>query len=125
MRSVRIHSLKNQAVIADKCHVADSFVSRFMGLMGKSGLEAGEGIWLRPCNSIHMWFMRFPIDVVFVRSEERTDGSVVMKVCSVHESVAPWRPFPIWDSKAREALELPAGTIRRVGVASGDELCTS
>ena len=80
MRTVRIQALKNQALIADKCHVAESFVSRFMGLMGKSGLEAGEGIWLRPCNSIHMWFMRFPIDVVFVSPRQGRDGSTILEV---------------------------------------------
>ena len=111
MRTVRIESLKNQAVIADKCQVADTFVSRFFGLMGKSGLEAGEGLWLRPSNSIHMWFMRFPIDVLFVRAEKRDAGKIVVKVYSAHGNVRPWRILPLGNWRAKDAIELPAGTL--------------
>ncbi len=125
MRTVRIESLKNQAVIADKCQVADTFVSRFFGLMGKSGLEAGEGLWLRPSNSIHMWFMRFPIDVLFVRAEKRDAGKIVVKVYSAHGNVRPWRILPLGNWRAKDAIELPAGTLGRCLIESGDELCIS
>jgi uncharacterized membrane protein (UPF0127 family) len=48
------------------CRLADSFWSRFMGLMGRRGLPKGEGLLIRPCNSIHMFFMKFSIDAAFM-----------------------------------------------------------
>lgn len=123
---VLIRSLKNQAVIADKCFVADSFWGRFRGLMGRSRFETGEGLWLRPCNNIHMWFMRFAIDVVFVRPVRAEDGGERMLVCSAREGARPWRLFPLWDTRATDTIELPAGTVRRCSIEAGDELtCTS
>jgi hypothetical protein len=118
---VQIRSLKNQAVIADKCLMADSFLGRFKGLMGKSRFETGEGLWLRPCNNIHMWFMRFAIDVLFVKKSGES-----WRVCSARENARPWRLLPLWDSQATDTIELPAGTVRRCGIEAGDELtCTS
>jgi uncharacterized protein len=49
-----------------RCRVSDTFWSRFMGLMGKPGLPDGEGLLISPCNSVHMFFMKFAIDAVFL-----------------------------------------------------------
>ena len=124
--TIQVRSLKNQALIADKCLVADSFFSRFKGLLGQSvSLETGEGLLLRPCSDIHMWFMRIAIDVVFVSVRRNDDGTQSRFVASVHENVRPWRPLPLRDGKASETLELPVGTIRRCALSAGDELCLS
>lgn len=127
LRTVRIQTLKNKAVIADKCSVAESFWSRFVGLMGKSGLKTGEGLWLRPCNSIHMGFMRFPIDVVFICKDGRAEGEAIesYRVTSVRENVRPWALLPISDWKAQDVLELPAGSIAKASITVGDQLCIS
>lgn len=122
---IQIRCLKNQAVIADKCFVAVRFVDRLKGLMGRSGLVPGEGMMFPRCNNIHMWFMRIPIDVVFVRTEKGRDGSLRRVVSSTHESVRPWRPLPLADFRASDTLELPTGTIRRCELAAGDELVCS
>lgn len=53
------------------CRVAETFWSRFSGLMGKSPLPAGEGLLIRPCNSIHMFFMKFSVDVLFLDADFR------------------------------------------------------
>jgi hypothetical protein len=122
---VRVQSLKNQSVLADKCYVADSFLDRLRGLMGKSELRSGEGMLLRPCRDIHMWFMKIPIDVIFLRPERNAEGGTVWKVSSAHENVRPWRALPLMDARAAETLELPVGTIRRCAITAGDELCIS
>jgi uncharacterized protein len=121
MSVVTVRSLKNQTVIADKCVVADRFLSRLKGLLGSPGLGPGEGLLLRPCNDVHMWFMTFPIDIVFLRHE----AADRWRVCSVRENVRPWRPLPLRDGRARETLELPAGTVARTGLRPGDEVCIS
>jgi uncharacterized membrane protein (UPF0127 family) len=105
--------------------VANRFFARLKGLIGTSRLEPGEGLLLSPCNDIHMWFMRIPIDVVFVRPLAGDPEGATHEVCSVREDLPPWRPLPVRDGRARETLELPAGTIRRCGIAAGDRLCIS
>ena len=121
--TVQVKSLKNLGLIADKCFVAERFFSRLRGLIGKSGLESGHGVLFPKCNNIHMWFMKFPIDVVFIRLEKKADGNVIRKVSSVHESVQPWRLLPLMDIRGSETLELPEGTIRQHAISTGDELC--
>lgn len=122
---IRLHSLKNREVIADKCYVAVRFLDRLKGLIGKNALEKGEGMLFPDCNNVHMWFMRIPIDVVFLRVEKGADGSMRRFVSSVRENVRPWRPLPVMDARAHDTLELPAGTVKRCEIAKGDELCTS
>ncbi len=117
MRELKLQAIKTKVVLADKCHVAECFTDRLKGLLGRDRLEPGEGMFFPRCNSVHMWFMRFPIDVVFVDHEWR--------VTSVHESVRPWRLLPVGDLRARHALELPVGSIRRAELRKGDGLCSS
>jgi uncharacterized membrane protein (UPF0127 family) len=100
-------------LVADSCAVADGFGSRLRGLLGRSGLADGEALCLQDCNSIHMFFMRFPIDVAFVNA----DGRVLHAL----DSIRPWRVSrPVFGAKA--ALELPAGTLRRLGIVRGSVL---
>jgi uncharacterized membrane protein (UPF0127 family) len=89
-------------VVAENLELANSSWSRFVGLMGRPGLERGRGLWLEPCNSIHMLFMRFPIDVLFLDRQRRVKR-VVLKL-------KPWRISPIVFG-ARTVVELPAGTL--------------
>ena len=77
-----------------------------------TGLERGEGILLRPASSIHMWFMRFAIDAVFLDRESR--------VLRVAEHLKPWRLAGCRGANA--VVELPAGECERVGLAPGDVL---
>lgn len=121
-RMIRIRSLKNQAVIADKCFVATRFFDRLRGLIGKKAMPSGEAMLFPSCNDIHMWFMSMPIDVVFLRAlnRERTRWTVT----SVRRGVRPWKALPLRDGKASDTLELPVGTIDQHVIATGDELCT-
>jgi uncharacterized protein len=97
-------------VVADHVEVADSVLSRFRGLMFRDHLPEGHGLALRPCKSIHMFFMRFPLDVVFVDG----DGRVVR----VLDAIRPWRLSSVVRG-AKAAIELPAGTAARTGVRPG------
>ena len=99
-------------VVCASCSVADGVWTRFRGLMGRRGLESGEGLLLRPAGSIHTCFMRFPLDVVFL------DGD--LEVLRVAAAVRPWRAR--LQRGARAVLELPAGEAERVGIQAGDRL---
>jgi uncharacterized protein len=82
------------------------------GLLGRRGLDSGEGLLLRPAASVHTFFMRFPIDVVFLGR----DGEVL----KVAAHVAPWRTAAARGAKA--VVELAAGEAERRGVRAGDRL---
>ena len=99
-------------VVCERCVVADRVFPRLRGLLGRSSLPAGEGLLLTPERSIHMWFMRFPIDVVYADRDGR-----VLKL--VH-AIRPWRMSACRGAKV--ALELPVGAIERSGVVVGDHL---
>jgi uncharacterized protein len=99
-------------IVCERCRVAESPSSRLRGLLGRRGLEAGEGLLLRPASAIHTWFMRFPIDAVFLAE----DGTVVR----VAGSLRPWRAAS--RRGAREVLELAAGECERRGLEPGDRL---
>jgi uncharacterized membrane protein (UPF0127 family) len=92
--------------------VADSIGARARGLLGRRGLEPGEGLLLRPASSVHTAFMRFPIDVVFL------DGQ--LRVLAIAEAVPPWRVKA--RRGARAVLELQAGEAARQGLAEGARL---
>ena len=100
------------SVVCERCVVADRMLSRMKGLLGKRGLAAGEGILIEPAPSIHTWFMRFPIDVVFLAR----DGEV-LKVAS---DVKPWRMRSC--RRARAVLELAAGEAQVRGIKVGDRI---
>lgn len=90
--------------IADKVREADSFVSRFKGLMLKKNLEEGEGLLLKKCGSIHTCFMRFPIDVIYLSAD-----NVILAM----ETVGPWRIGKLIKG-AKNTLELPEGYIEKL-----------
>ena len=90
---------------------ATNFGSRLKGLLFQKKPITKEGLLLKPCNSVHMFFMRFPIDVVFLDSSNK-----VVKGVSY---LKPWRIVPPV-SGAHSALELPAGMIREREICVGD-----
>ncbi|MHB8556243.1 MAG: DUF192 domain-containing protein, partial [Candidatus Dormibacteria bacterium] len=102
--------------LARRVVVARSVFSRFMGLMGRAEPEPDEGLWLVPCRSIHMFFMRTAIDVAFLDRQ----GVVVRAVSRMR----PWSLRPIGVTllpvaRAHSALELAPGTLERLGVGVG------
>ena len=113
MTRVRVRNLDRGTVLADRARVADSFWSRLRGLLGTDALANGDGLILRPCTSIHMFGMRYPIDVAFLDAEGR--------VVATYAALAPGRWTRIHRT-ARAALELPAGTLSEAATAPGDRL---
>lgn len=109
---MRVSNIAKNTVICEDARRADTFVSRALGLMGKAGLKEGEGLVLKPCTSIHMCFMRFPIDVIFVKGDS---------IIGLVESIRPWRLSPVFWG-ATLAIELPAGTIKKSSSAKGDTI---
>lgn len=111
--SVRVINQSKGTVLAEACGEARSFLARGKGLMGHPGLATGEGLLIDPCSSVHSFFMRFPIDVVFADAQHRVVGFT--------ETMVPNRPFAgAW--RARYVVELPAGTIAASGTTLGDQL---
>jgi uncharacterized protein len=108
-------------VLAERVENGSSFWAKFMGLMGRSSLPRGDGLWLPGENGIHMLFMRFAIDVVFVSPPaDRRDGP--RRVLAVRRAVPPWRGVVWRVGGAKGVLELPAGTIDESNTATGDEI---
>jgi uncharacterized membrane protein (UPF0127 family) len=97
-------------VLIPKLWVADSFLPRFLGLMGKRGLSADEAVFFPKCNSIHTLFMRFSIDVIFVGKNN--------EVVSVLEKCRPWKwLLPRWDAK--HVIEMAGGQSHKLGITKG------
>jgi hypothetical protein len=92
-----------------RVQIAESFTERLMGLMSRRGLEAGTGMLLPRCSSIHMFFMRFAIDLVYL------DASRGVK--RVVAGVKPWRVS--WCLGADAVLEAPAGWAGAAGLSEG------
>jgi hypothetical protein len=97
-------------VVCARCDVADTPTKRMRGLLGRSGLDEGEGMLFRPAGSIHMFFMRFPIDAVFC------DRDLV--VIGVERELRPWKTAR--RKGAKVVVELAAGAAG--GVQPGDRL---
>jgi uncharacterized membrane protein (UPF0127 family) len=99
--------------VAANVEEAATFLRRGLGLMFRRELPPGHGLAITPCNSIHMFFMRFPLDVAFLDRE----GCVVR----AYHGIRPWRVSRIVRG-AKTAIELPAGTLAAAGVDRGTVL---
>ena len=105
-------------VLAERVEVARSFWARFMGLMGRRALAPGHGLFMTG-NGIHMFFMRFPIDAVFL-AKPANGGA--RRVVSVHRGVRPWIGLVPLVLGADGVLELPVGAIDASATVPGDSV---
>lgn len=110
---MKIENLTKGTTLVKNCKAANSFLTRFMGLMGKDSLPEESGLILTPCNSIHMFFMKFPLDIVFVDKNNM--------VVHVIESIRPWK-FSKIVSNGHSTIELPVGSIEKSKTTVGDRL---
>jgi uncharacterized protein len=115
---IQLRRRGDDVVLCQRLVLGESFGRRFMGLMGRASMDEDEGLWL-PTSSIHMLFMRFPIDALFV-SRASSEGH--RSVVSVREELPPWRGLVLPVRGAQGVIELPAGTLARHGVSVGDEV---
>lgn len=95
-----------------RCLLAETPLTRLKGLLGRKGLEQGDGLLLRPAASIHTFFMRFPIDAVWVDRD--------LNVLKVSPDLGPWRTAACKGAKG--VVEMAAGEAERVGLSAGDKL---
>ena len=120
-RRLVAHNISRGTVLAERLEDGSSFWAKFMGLMGRASLPPGDGLWLPGENGIHMLFMRFPIDVVFVSSPTNgSDGR--RRVLFARRAVPPWRGVVWRVGGAKGVLELPVGTIEATSTNVGDEI---
>ena len=99
-------------VLAEAADLANTSATRRTGLLKHERLEPGDGLWIVPCESVHTFFMKFPIDLVYLDKKK--------KVRKVRHAVPAWRLSACLT--AHSVLELPAGTVERTGTVVGDEL---
>jgi uncharacterized membrane protein (UPF0127 family) len=108
-----IRNVTRKTILTNKCEIAATFISRFKGLQLRKELPQGHGLLITPCNSIHMFFMRFAIDAVFIDSENR--------IVHIENSIKPWRISKLVKN-AQSVLELPTGTSNTTSCEPGDLL---
>ena len=109
---VFVRNQTRNAVLGDAVDVADTSAKRRAGLLKHTRLEPGDGLWIIPCESVHTFFMKFPIDLVYLDKKK--------KVRKVRKAVPAWRLSACLT--AHSILELPAGTAEKTGTQKGDEL---
>ena len=107
---IRLIHRETGAVLANRLEVARTLRERMRGLLGRRGLPPGGGLLIENCASIHTFFMRFPIDVVFADADWRVRKLV--------RRLRPWRVAGAIG--AAHVVELPAGTLEQAGAAPGD-----
>ena len=112
MPKLRVTNLTRGRILANRAEIADTSAKRRTGLLKHSGLAPGEGLWIVPCEGVHTFRMKFPIDVVFLNKKR-----VILKI----------RPNMVKSRialclRAHSVLELPAGTLDSTGTVAGDQL---
>jgi uncharacterized membrane protein (UPF0127 family) len=107
-----ISNLTRGTVLAEQVEVADRGAKRRKGLLGRDGLEPGEGLWIVPCESVHTFGMRFAIDLVYVDRK--------LRVRKVRSGVPPWRMSACFS--AHSVIELASGAALAAKTQVGDQL---
>jgi uncharacterized membrane protein (UPF0127 family) len=113
MKRVLVKNRSRGTVLGEQIEVADSFFTRLRGLLGRDGLGTGEGLLIVPSRGVHMFGMRFPLDVLLLDDQRRVAGSYPRlepgKATGMHRGI-------------RYALELPVGMIESTSTGEGDSL---
>ncbi len=111
-------------VVAERLEEGASLWAKFWGLMGRDRLPAGDGLWLPNENGIHMLFMRFRIDAIFVAAPQGGDDGT-RRVLLARRSLPCWRGVVWFVRGAKGVIELPVGAIDASGTQKGDEIVIS
>jgi uncharacterized membrane protein (UPF0127 family) len=113
VRTVRAWNATRNVELGNRVAVADTHWTRLRGMLGRAEPEVGEGLLLRPCRAVHMYGMRFPLDVAFLTDDGRVVG--------LYPRLEPSRRSRV-HKDAGAALELPAGRLVATGTEIGDEI---
>ena len=109
---VVVRNQTRNTVLADAADVADTSEKRRTGLLKHDRLDPGQGLWIVQCESVHSFFMKFAIDLVYLDRDR--------KVRKVRHRMVPWRLSACLT--AHSILELPAGAVAASGTEKGDQL---
>ena len=112
MAKLRVTNQTRGRMLADRAEVADTSARRRTGLLKHKGLAPGEGLWIVPCEGVHTFAMKFPIDVVFLNKQR--------KILKIRPNMV--RSRIAVSLMAHSVLELPAGTLEQTGTERGDQL---
>lgn len=113
MKYGQMRNLRTGQVVAEQVWIADSFWNRFRGLLGRSNLAPSEGLWIKPCQQVHMLGMKFSLSVWYL---DKTGH-----VCAIIDELRPWKLSPNM-SNAFSILELPVGWGKITNTQLGDKL---
>ena len=113
MKTLSVVDQTKATAIGHSIAVADTFLSRFFGLMGKRAVSPGGGLWISPSSGVHTCWMRMPIDIVALDSN--------LRIVKLGHRVGPWRISGL-GLKTHSILELAAGRIEECGLTVGDQL---
>ena len=111
-RAYRVHTRDAQPVL-DDCRPAHTHWTRLRGLIGRPPLGPRQGLWIRPCRQVHMFWMRYPLDVVFLDGDHR--------ILHVEPDLQPGRLSPKI-AGAGSVIEMAAGAAAAHGLRAGDQL---
>ena len=112
MAKLRVANQTKGQVLADRADIADTSAKRRTGLLKHTGLAPGEGLWIAPCEGVHTFGMKFPIDVLFLNKKK--------KILKARPDMVKGRIA--FSLLAHSVLELPAGTLAQTGTVAGDQL---
>jgi uncharacterized protein len=110
--TVLVRNQTRNTVLAEHAEVADTSAKRNTGLLKHQRLDPGQGMWIVPCKAVHSFWMKFPIDLVYLDRKKR--------VRKVRHRMVPWRMSGCLP--AYSVLELPVGVIESSGTQPGDQL---
>jgi uncharacterized protein len=116
MQLITVKDETRGTLIGNRIEVADSSLTRLVGLLGRRGVDAGAGLWIKPSSGVHTVFMRFPIDVIGLDKDRR--------VIKLWNNLVPWRVTSV-STQLRSVIELTAGRIAECGVQVGDQIIFS
>jgi hypothetical protein len=112
LAKLRVANQTKGQVLADRADIADTSAKRRTGLLKHAGLAPGEGLWIAPCEGVHTFGMKFPIDVLFLNKKK--------KILKARPDMVRGRIA--FSLLAHSVLELPAGTLAQTGTVAGDQL---
>jgi hypothetical protein len=112
LAKLRVANQTKGQVLADRADIADTSAKRRTGLLKHTGLEPGEGLWIAPCEGVHTFGMKFPIDILFLNKKK--------KILKARANMVKGRIA--FSLLAHSVLELPAGTLAKTGTVAGDQL---
>lgn len=110
---MKINNTTKNVILADNVTLAQTVLARLKGLLFRKEFRNGEALIIKPCNSIHTFFMRFPIDVIFIDSND--------KIVKIRKEIKPFRATPVY-FKSKFVIEFPSGTVEVTNTTESDIL---